>query len=66
MIVAVFYPHTISLFIDTPPSAFYNQEISGYDIENRQFNETASRIFDCGNALDGISILEEWLMTKIT
>lgn len=32
MIVAVFYPHTIGMFIDTPPSAFYNQEISGYAI----------------------------------
>jgi len=28
MIVAVFYPHTIGMFIDTPPSAFYNREIS--------------------------------------
>lgn len=25
MIVAVFYPHTIGMFIDTPPSAFHNQ-----------------------------------------
>ncbi|MDE6291303.1 MAG: helix-turn-helix transcriptional regulator [Muribaculaceae bacterium] len=65
MIVAVFYPHTISLFIDTPPSAFYNIEISGYDIENSRLNEIASRIFDCENVLDGIHILEEWLMTKI-
>lgn len=65
MIVAVFHPHTISLFIDTPPSAFYNLEISGYDIENRKFNETATRIFDSESILDSIRILEEWLMTKI-
>ena len=26
MIVAVFYPHTAGMFIDTPPSAFYNME----------------------------------------
>ena len=65
MIVAVFYPHTISLFIDTPPSAFYNQEISGYDIENKQLNEIAIRIFDCERTTDAIRILEEWLMTKI-
>ena len=32
MIVAVFYPHTVGMFIGTPPSVFYNQEISGYDI----------------------------------
>ena len=65
MIVAVFYPHTISLFIDTPPSAFYNHEISGYDIDNNRLNEIASRIFDCENVFDGIRILEEWLMTKL-
>ena len=65
MIVAVFHPHTISLFIDTPPSEFYNQEISGYDIGNHELNEIANRILDCENVLDCISILEEWLMTKI-
>lgn len=65
MIVAVFHPHTVSLFIDTPPSAFYNLEISGYDIEHRQLNETANRIFDSKSASDSIRILEEWLMKKI-
>ena len=65
MIVAVFYPHTISLFIDTPPSAFYNQEISGYDIGNCKLNEIADIILDCESHTDGIRILEEWLMTKI-
>lgn len=47
MIVAVFHPHAIGMFIDTPPSAFYNLEISGYDIENRRLNELAARIFGC-------------------
>lgn len=65
MMVTVFFPHTISLFIDTPPSAFYNLEISGYDIGNRKLNETAARIFDCESTSDGIRILEDWLMTKI-
>ena len=50
MIVAVFYPHTIGMFIDTPPSAFYNQEISGYDIGNKQLNLLADRIFDCADS----------------
>lgn len=65
MVVVVFHPHTVSLFIDTPPSAFYNIEISGYDIENRQLNETATRIFDCESTSDVIRILEEWLLPKI-
>lgn len=65
MIVAVFFPHTISLFLDTPPSSFYNLEISGYDIKSRQLNELAMRVFECENAIECISIIEEWLMTKI-
>ncbi|MDE6380255.1 MAG: helix-turn-helix transcriptional regulator [Muribaculaceae bacterium] len=65
MIVAVFYPHTISLFIDTPPSAFYNQEISGYDIGNRQLNEIANKILYCESALVGVRFLEDWLMTRL-
>lgn len=60
MIVAVFYPHTVGMFIDTPPSAFYNLEISGYDIENRQVNDVAQKIFNCENAKDCIDILEDF------
>lgn len=65
MIVAVFYPHAIGMFIDTPPSAFYNLEISGYDIENRRLNETAARILDSRSGDNAIDILEHWLLTKI-
>ena len=65
MIVAVLYPHTIGMFIDTPPSAFYNLEISGYDIENRQVNDVAQRIFDCENDKECIDILENFLSSKI-
>lgn len=66
MIVAVFYPHTIGMFIDTPPSAFYNQEISGYDISNRQLDETAAKIFDSQGGHAAIAILENWLLTRIS
>lgn len=65
MLVAVFYPHTVGMFIGTPPSAFYNQEISGYDIENRQLDDVAARIFDCPSGGESICILERWLLTKI-
>ena len=65
MIVAVFYPHTIGMFIDTPPSVFYNQEISGNDIENLHLNETGARIFDSRSGDDAIGILEQWLLSKI-
>lgn len=66
MIVAVFYPHTIRMFIDTPPSAFYNQEISGYDIGNKQLNLLADMIFDCRDSEMAISLIEQWLIARIT
>lgn len=65
MIVAVFHPHTISLFIDTPPCAFYDQEISGFDIENKPLNELAYKIIEMKMATDAVIVLENWLMTKI-
>lgn len=65
MIVAVFYPHTIWMFIDTPPSAFYNQEISGYDIGNEQLNLLADRIFDCAYSETAVSLIEQWLTARI-
>lgn len=65
MIVAVFYPHTIGMFIDTPPSAFYNQEISGYDIGNKQLNQLADRIFDCADSGTTVSLIEQWLTSRI-
>lgn len=65
MIVAVFYPYTIGMFIETPPSAFYNQEISGYDIENKQLNLLADRIFDCADSETAVSLIEQWLIARI-
>lgn len=65
MVVVVFYPHTIGLFIDTPPSAFYNQEISGYDLENMQLNLLAGRIFECEDSESSIRLIEQWLNTRI-
>lgn len=65
MVVAVFYPHTIGLFLDTPPSAFYNQEISGYDIENIQLSQLADQIFDCPGSESAVSLIEQWLTARI-
>lgn len=65
MIVAVFYPHTIGMFIDTPPSAFYNLEISGYDLENIYLNETAKMVFDCNSNQGCVEILENRLLARL-
>ncbi len=65
MIVVVFYPHTINLFLNTPASSLYNQEISGYDIEDKQLNELATQVFDCEDNNLCVSLIEEWLLSRL-
>ena len=65
IIVAVFYPHTIGMFINTPPSAFYNSEISGFSIGNKNLNELATRILNSETTNKSIEIIESWLLTKL-
>ena len=66
MIVVVFYPHTINMFLNTPVSSFYNKEISGYDIEDKQLNELAMRIFDCENNDISVNLIEKWLLSRLS
>ncbi|MFA4182514.1 helix-turn-helix transcriptional regulator [Xylanibacter rodentium] len=65
MIVAVFYPHTIGMFIDIPPSEFYNSEISGFDIGNKNLNVLARQIFDCETTVGCIKVIENWLLSRL-
>lgn len=65
MLVAVFYPHTAGMFIDTLPSAFYNREINGFDIAGRKLSDVALRILDSRGLGETVSLLERWLLTKI-
>lgn len=66
MIVAVFHPHTIGLFIDTPPSAFYNSEISGYDIENKSLSALAAQVLDCESTAQCVGFIERWLLSRLS
>lgn len=65
MIVVVFRPHTLSLFTNLPTSLFYNQEISGYSLENKHLNELSTRIFDSENDSSCINHIEKWLLSQI-
>lgn len=65
MLAAVFYPHTAGMFIDTPPSAFYNHEINGFDIAGRQLADVALRVLDSRGWGESVGLLERWLLTKI-
>lgn len=66
MIVAFFYPHTIGRFIDTPPSEFYNSEISGFDLGNRSLNSLANTILDCEDTFLAVRIIEAWLLARLS
>ncbi len=65
MIVAVFYPHTIGMFVGARPSEFYNSEVSGFDIGNKSLNELSARIFDCDSADQCIGMIERWLLSRL-
>jgi len=66
MIVVVFYPHTINMFLNTPASSFYNQEISGYDMEDKYLNELAMQVFECEDNDMGINLIEKWLLYRLS
>ena len=66
MIVVVFSPHTINLFLDTPASAFYNKEVSGYDIEDTQLNGLATQVFECEDNDGCINLIERWLLSRLS
>jgi AraC-like DNA-binding protein len=65
MIVVVFYPHTINMFLNTPASAFYNKEISGYDIEDKHLNELAMQVFECEDNNLCVNLIEKWLLSRL-
>ena len=65
MIVVVFFPHTMNMFLNLPASLFYNQEISGYDIEDRELNELAERIFECADNCLCVNMIEKWLLERL-
>ena len=66
MIVVVFHPHTINMFLNTPASSFYNQEISGYDIEDKQLNELAMQVFECEDNNLCVNLIENWLLHRLS
>ena len=66
MIVVVFYPHTINMFLNTPASVFYNTEISGYDINDRHLNELAIQVFECEDNSLCKNLIEKWLLSRLS
>lgn len=65
MIVVVFQPYVLKAFLNLPISLLHNQEVSGYDLENKHLKQLATQIFDCENASQYISLIEQWLLSQI-
>ena len=66
MIVVVFHPHTINMFLNAPAYSFYNQEISGYDIEDEQLNKLAAHVFECEDNSLCVTLIENWLLDRLS
>ena len=65
MIVVVFQPYVLKAFLNLPISLLHNQEVSGYDLENKNLKQLATQIFDCENTNLCISLIEQWLLSQI-
>lgn len=65
MIVAVFRPHAMKAFLHVPTSLFYNREVAARDLEDRGLNDLAARIFECGDNDRCVTMIEEWLLSRI-
>ena len=67
MIVAVFQPYALKAFLNLPISLLHNQEVSGYDLENKHLKRLAAQIqiFDCENTSLCIGAIEQWLLSQI-
>ena len=65
MIVVVFHPHAMSMFLNIPTSLFYNQEVSGYSLENKSLNERAIRIFVCEYISIFICYIDKGMLSQI-
>ena len=52
MIVVVFQPYTLKAFLNLPISLLHNQEVSGYDLENKYLKQLAA-------------LIEQWLLSQI-
>ncbi|HIR83122.1 MAG TPA: AraC family transcriptional regulator [Candidatus Cryptobacteroides pullicola] len=66
MIVVVFQPYSLKAFLNLPISLLHNQELSGYDLENKNLKQLAAQIFDSEDSRSCVSIIEQWLLLQIT
>ena len=66
MIVVVFQPYTLKAFLNLPISLLHNQEVSGYDLENKHLKRLATQIFDCEQIAGALTLKTEYNIKRIT
>lgn len=65
MIVVVFHPYAMGVFLDMPISLFYNKEESGYGLENKSLNDLAGHVLECEDNDFCITLIEQWLLSQL-
>lgn len=65
MIVIVFQPYALKAFLDFPISILHNQEVSGYDLEDKRLRQLAAQILELEDMSLCISLIERWLLTQV-
>lgn len=64
-IVAVFRPHGLSMFIGPMLHDFYNMEISGLDIADREIDRLDYEIGNCKDTPTCVSIIDSFLLARL-
>lgn len=65
MVVVVFRPYGLSPLLNIPASLFYNQEVSGDDIDDIGLRELDERISGCEDNTYCIKLIDNWLLSRI-
>lgn len=66
MIVIVFRPHAMSAFLGVSSRLFYNKELDGSDLGNKELNELAARLYYSDSDDAYIKHIEEWLLKQLS
>lgn len=65
MVVAVFQPNAMKIFLHLPVFLLHNQEVSGHDLGNNELETLAEKITDCEDASQCVAMTEQWLLAQM-
>lgn len=65
-VVVVFQPHSIAPLFNIPVFSFYNREIDGYGLGDKELNVLADDVLNCDDSNDAVCMIEKWLLARIS